>query len=60
MNGVDGALAGVFEVHGDPGSDGGLDLAQAPIGLAGMADKGAGLKKRLHEGFSAPGRLSFL
>ena len=41
--GVDGLLAGLFEIDGHPVSDHGLNLAQAPIGLARMAHQNAGL-----------------
>ena len=49
MGGVDGAFARMLEVHGYPCPDGGLDLAKAPVGLAGMADKGAGLDQWQHK-----------
>lgn len=48
MDGVDGALAGMFEIDRDAGADRRLHLADAPIGLSGMAHQRAWLKERLH------------
>lgn len=41
-------LAGVFEIHGDLVADLRLHLAQAPIGLAGMAHEVSGLQEFVH------------
>ncbi len=51
LRGVDQHLAGVLEVYGHAVADGGLNLAQAPVGFGGMADVHAGEKMLGHGGF---------
>jgi histidine phosphotransferase ChpT len=46
---VDRLLAGVFEIDGHAMADHRLHLAQAPVGLVGMAHEDARLDKRIHD-----------
>ena len=56
MIAIDHPFPGMFEIHRDPVPDDGLDLAQAPVGLAGMTDQHSRFQKAVHPG--APHRCA--
>lgn len=45
-----GDLAGMLEIDGDAVADDGLDLAETPFGLVGMAHQRANFQQFVHSG----------